>query len=187
MAVGLVPQSPEIKAVLSKKDEHLFVAVDKLESAENTGVIVRNCAAFGVDAFITGETSTDPYLRRSVRNSMGTVFKLPVLYSQNLPRTLLDLKNKHGFTIIAAHPRQDSIPLYDMECRGNICIVLGNEGLGICAEVLKVCDLMVTIPMISGIDSLNVACANAVMLYEIIRRKNLKIEKYRNYQMPPVL
>ena len=163
MAAGLVPQSPELpEAVSIARSPKIFVAVDKLESAENTGVLLRNCAANGVGAIIVGETSADPYLRRAVRNSMGTVFRLPVIYSTDLPQSLCDLRNNYGFSIFAAHPRPGSVPLQSVEFPENCCIVFGNEGRGVSEEVLGVCDEAVNIPMVSGVDSLNVACASAV-------------------------
>ena len=54
------------------------MAIDGLSNAENLGALVRNCAAFGVQALVVGETCSSPYLRRSVRNSMGAIFQLPV-------------------------------------------------------------------------------------------------------------
>lgn len=173
IAAGLVPQSPEIPEVVSiARSPKIFVAVDKLESAENTGVLLRNCAANGVGAIIVGETSADPYLRRAVRNSMGTVFRLPVIYSSDLPQSLRDLRKNYGFSIFAAHPRPGSVPLQSVEFPEDICIVFGNEGSGISEEVLGVCDEAVNIPMVSGVDSLNVACASAVVLYEITRKQH---------------
>ena len=85
MAVGKVPPDPTLERVIASHDgRKLFAAIDGLVNAENVGVVVRNCAAFGVDAVIAGETSSSPYLRRAVRNSMGTVFTLPILHVGNL-------------------------------------------------------------------------------------------------------
>src|SRR5262249_50912522 len=79
LAVGKIPSQPSLDEVLSRSGRPwLLAAVDSLTSAENLGALVRNCAAFGVHALITSETSTSPFLRRAVRNSMGTIFQLPV-------------------------------------------------------------------------------------------------------------
>jgi len=176
MAVGIVPSYSTLDlAVRNAKNPGLAVALDRLESAENTGVIVRNCAACGVDLLIAGETSADPYLRRAVRNSMGNVFGVPVVKSQSLLSTLLTLKNEHGYSIIAAHPNAESISLYSTDLTKNVCIVLGNEGAGISEDILDICDCLVTIPMSSGVDSFNVSCAGAIMLYETNRQRALLI------------
>ena len=76
LAVGTVPPQPRLQDVLAAAPRpRLLVALDGLSSAENVGAVVRNCAAFGVQALITGETSTSPFLRRAVRSSMGTIFR----------------------------------------------------------------------------------------------------------------
>lgn len=176
MAVGKIPFSRSLNDILAhSKKPAILIAVDKLESAENTGVIVRNCAAGGVTALIVGPTSTDPYLRRAVRNSMGTLFKLPVIYSENLAMTLQVLRANYDFQVIAAHPRPDSEIISAIDFSRNSCIILGNEGAGISTEILNICDFMAQIPMVPGIDSLNVACASAVILYEIMRQRSQKL------------
>ncbi|TLY28322.1 MAG: hypothetical protein E6K56_10090, partial [Ignavibacteria bacterium] len=77
MAVAKMPADRSLEETLHNTSRpYLLVALDGLVSAENVGVVARNCAAFGVDAVISGETSSSPYLRRAVRNSMGAVFHL---------------------------------------------------------------------------------------------------------------
>jgi len=172
MAVGIIPQPRSLEQIMANlTGPAIFVALDRLESAENTGVIVRNCAANGVQALIVGERSTDPFLRRAVRNSMGTLFNLPVIYSENLADTLAQLRYSHNFQIIAAHPKAQSQNLFLVDLCKNCCIVLGNEGVGISPDILNQCDIQVRIPMASNIDSLNVSCASAVILYEVTRQR----------------
>ena len=80
LAVGKIPPPASLDDILSKNPKpRLLVAVDALTNAENLGALVRNCVAFGVQALIAGETSSSPFLRRAVRNSMGTIFQLPVI------------------------------------------------------------------------------------------------------------
>ena len=172
MALGTVPQSLTLEVVLEKTPApRLLVAVDHLASAENTGVLVRNCAACGVGALIVGETSADPYLRRAVRNSMGAVFHLPIVYASDLAATLTDLGKRHGFRVMAAHPRPGSAKLQDADFADDCCIVFGHESEGISEKVLQACGRSITIPMAPGIDSFNVACACAVILYEATRQR----------------
>lgn len=176
MAVGIVPSAPSLERILADSSKQLIlVALDRLESSENTGVIVRNCAANGVKAIIIGERSSDPFLRRAVRNSMGTLFKMPVIYSENLVSTLQHLRQAYHFQIIAAHPRAESHPIFSVDFCINSCIVLGNEGEGISPEILQQCTHEVQIPMAPHIDSLNVACASAVILYETMRQQLSKL------------
>jgi tRNA G18 (ribose-2'-O)-methylase SpoU len=172
MAVGRIPKHATLEDVAAKSPHpYLFVAIDGMTNSENLGVLVRNCAAFGVHALIVGETSSSPYLRRAVRNSMGTVFRLPVVEATNLVETLYTLRTNHATRTLAAHPRSDSKPIAEVELSGNCCIAFGSEGEGISPAVLQACDELITIPMQSGVDSLNVASASAVVLYEVQRQR----------------
>ncbi|MDI6765628.1 MAG: RNA methyltransferase [Bacteroidota bacterium] len=171
MAVAKVPSPMKLEEMIAKFSEpYLVVALDGLVNAENVGAIVRNCAAFGVDGIIVGENSSSPYLRRAVRNSMGAVFGIPVVDSSNLVESLSIMKNDYNIKIIAAHLGEDN-SIHATDLSGNICIVLGNEGEGISKTVLDACDMSVTIPMMRGTDSLNVASASAVFLYETRKQR----------------
>jgi tRNA G18 (ribose-2'-O)-methylase SpoU len=172
MALGKVPLSPAIHDLCETLPApRLFVAADGITSAENTGVIIRNCAACGASAFIAGETSADPWLRRSVRNSMGAIFKLPIVYAPSLADTLQIMRRKHGFRIFAAHPRAGSKPVFETDFSRDTCVVFGSEGDGISEAVLAACDAAVAIPMAGHIDSLNVASSSAAVLYEALRQR----------------
>ena len=173
MAVARIPQPLTLQEELARvRHPALLVAVDGLTNAENLGVLVRNCAAFDVDALLVGETSSSPYLRRAVRNSMGTVFNLPVVQLATLVDSLHDLKSKHNIRVVAAHPHAERVALHQAPMTGDCCIVFGSEGEGIRSAVLAACDDLVAIPMQEGVDSLNVASASAVFLYEAQRQRS---------------
>lgn len=191
LAVGKIPAPITLDTILANSPHpRLFVATDGLASAENVGALVRNCAAFGTQALIVGETSSSPFLRRSVRNSMGTIFDLSVVelaklgqrhqYTEKLhaqPHTLVqclqELK-RHGVRCLAAHPHEERRSLWQADFSSDCCIVFGSEGDGISAPVLACCDDAVAIPMAPGIDSLNVTAAAAAFLYEAVRQRTLK-------------
>lgn len=173
LAVGKAPQAVSINECLATLARPLlFVAIEGITSAENVGGLVRNCAAFGCQGIIVGETSCSPYLRRAVRASMGTIFKMPVIESDNLLATLVELK-RHGVACVAAHPHTDKKTVSDANFARDCCIVLGSEGEGIRPETLAACDEWVAIPMENGVDSLNVGTAGAVFLYEASRQRRL--------------
>jgi tRNA G18 (ribose-2'-O)-methylase SpoU len=171
MAVGRLPEPVPLGEVLSRAARpHLLVALEGLTNAENLGVVVRNCVAFGVQALIVGETSSTPYLRRAVRNSMGTVFKLPIVEPRSLVDALCQLRAR-GVRCIAAHGPSQGSTLARCDLTGDCCIVLGSEGYGLSKAVLAVCDESVSIPMANEVDSLNVGNAGAVFLYEANRQR----------------
>ena len=171
LAVGRVPRQLSLEEAYGRAHcPRLFAAVDSLSSAENMGAVVRNCAALNVSLLIVGETSSSPYLRRAVRSSMGTIFQQAVLESGDLLSTLVDLRQR-GMRCVAAHPHVSGKTLPQSDLRGDCCIVLGSEGYGISRPVLEACDEAVAIPMPATIDSLNVASAAAVFLYEVNRQR----------------
>lgn len=171
LAVGQIPPAPSLASVLSGRTRpYLFAAVEGVSNAENIGVLVRNSAAFGVQGLILGETCGSAYLRRAVRSSMGTVFKLPVMESTSLAATLKTLRDQ-GVHCIAAHPHTDQRVLSQANFAQDCCIVFGSEGNGISPAVLAACDDAVVIPMHGGVDSLNVGSAAAAFLYEARRQR----------------
>ena len=188
LAVGKIPPPVSLDDVLSNNRKPLLlVAVDALTNAENLGALVRNCVAFDVQALIVGETSSSPFLRRAVRNSMGTIFQLSVIELAKLglrhrfktkphatklilAECLQELRAR-GVRCIAAHPHTDNKFLSQADFTSDCCIVFGGEGDGISKPVLEACDDAVAIPMPPAVDSLNVGAAAAVFLYEAARQR----------------
>lgn len=171
LAIGRIPVAETVESVLARsKSPRLFVAIDALTNAENVGTMVRNCAAFGVQALIVGETCSSPFLRRSVRSSMGTVFQLPIVEVHSLVQSLREL-SRAGIRTIAAHPHATWQPLWKTDLRIDCCILFGSEGYGIRPEVLAASDQAVAIPMHAGVDSLNVSAAATAFLYEAVRQR----------------
>lgn len=172
LAVAKIPPPVALDDLLARSPSpRLFVAADGLTNAENIGALVRNCAAFGAQALFVGETCASPFLRRAVRNSMGTVFELPILETPSLVAALWELQSR-GVRCLAAHPHTDQSHIWQTDFKGDCCIVLGSEGEGLSEAVRKACDAAVAIPMAGGVDSLNVASASAVFLYEARRQRD---------------
>jgi tRNA G18 (ribose-2'-O)-methylase SpoU len=196
LAVGKIPPPVPLDTILSKSPKpQLLVAVDALNNAENLGALVRNCVAFGVQALIIGETSSSPFLRRAVRNSMGAILQLPVVelkQRRGLHESRTELKRREtpppeknltltqtlhklrasGVRCLAAHPHTDKKVLSQADFSGDCCLVFGSEGHGISPPVLAACDEAVAIPMSPVVDSLNVGAAAVVFLYEVNRQRN---------------
>jgi tRNA G18 (ribose-2'-O)-methylase SpoU len=188
LAVGKIPPPASLDDILQDSRKPLMlVAVDGLTNAENLGALVRNCVAFGAQSLIVGETSSSPFLRRAVRNSMGTIFQLPVIElaklgqrhqfttkphdtKLTLAECLKELRSR-GVRCVAAHPHTDGKFLSRADFSGDCCIVFGSEGDGISPAVLESCDEAVAIPMPPTVDSLNVGAAAAVFLYEASRQR----------------
>ena len=170
LAIGRVPEPSSRDHLLALPRPRLFAAVDAVVNSVNVGLVLRNAVAMGVQALVVGETSAHPYLRRSVRSCMGTVFKVPYHLSNDLVATIHALRSA-GVRCLAAHPHTDQRLLPDADLAGDCCVILGSEGEGIRPVVLEACDEKVAIPMQSGVDSLNVGNASAVFFYEAWRQR----------------
>lgn len=171
LAVARIPRPDSLESVVAaSRQPRLFVATDGINNSENMGILVRNCAAFGTQALLIGETSSSPYMRRAVRTSMGTIFKLPYVECKCLAYTLR-LLNKCGIKTVAAHPHSEKRFISQVDLTGDVCIVFGSEGEGISPEVLDACAEWAEIEMACGVDSLNVGSSSAVVLYEVWRQR----------------
>jgi tRNA G18 (ribose-2'-O)-methylase SpoU len=171
LAVARIPPLPDFETLLNNSPQPLLlVAVEGIASAENLGAIVRCCAAFGVHFLIVGETCGSPFQRRAVAGSMGTIFEQPAVRVENLVAALTTLRAR-GVRCLAAHPRPDAKKLARVDLRGDCCLVFGAEGPGLTSAVLTACDEAVEIPMPSHMNSLNVAVATGVFLYESTRQR----------------
>jgi tRNA G18 (ribose-2'-O)-methylase SpoU len=171
LAVAKIPSLPDLTMLLKNSPRPLLLAaVEGIASAENLGAVVRSCAAFGAHFLIVGETCGSPFQRRAVSGSMGAIFEQPVARVENLVATLAALRAR-GARCLAAHPRPGAKKLAAVDLRGDCCLLFGAEGPGLTAVALAACDDTVEIPMPSHMNSLNVAAATAVFLYEATRQR----------------
>ena len=167
MIAAKEPRRPTLReASKSWRSPHLILALNALKDSENVGMIVRNAAAFGVDALIVDRQTVHPYLRRPVRVSMGAVMDVPVISVDRLPDALRWLTRNCGTRIIVTSPHAKARGIDTVSFKGNICLVLGSEGRGVSRAVTSAADLVVAIPMSGPVDSLNVASASAILLYQ---------------------
>lgn len=143
----------------------------EITNAENLGLLARVAAGLGVGAMVLGPRCADPWYRRSVRVSMGAVFRLPMVRLKDaeggLDAGLDALRTRHGYTLIATVTDPTAPPLEQVNPAAGTkpAILLGSEGYGLSPETIARCDQRVRIPMHGDIDSLNVAVAAGIVLY----------------------
>ncbi|MCK1797871.1 RNA methyltransferase [Streptomyces sp. XM4193] len=132
----------------------------------NLGAAFRNAAALGVDAVFLTPRCADPLYRRAVKVSMGTVFRVPWTRLTSWPKDL-DLFRRSGFVTAALCLDEKSITVDELAARRyeNLALMLGTEGDGLSVGAQRAADEWVRIPMVAGVDSLNVAAASAVAFY----------------------
>ncbi len=170
MALARIPPPRPLDAVLARAPRPwLLLAIDDVTNSENVGTMVRSAAALGAAAVIAGETCASPWLRRAVRASMGAAFAVPIVETEDLAATLEHLRRR-GVACLAATPRA-TLAISRAELTADCCPVVGHEGRGVRQQVQAACSGTISIPMASGVDSLNVAAAAAVLLYEAARQR----------------
>jgi len=147
----------------------LLLALDRLQDPGNLGTLMRTAEAAGVSGLITLPGCADPFSPKVLRSSMGSAFRLPLL-TEATAQDLNDLRQNHGFQIVAAAGEGETDYCY-YDWRQKTLLLLGNEGRGVSPELMRQCDVRLRIPMHAGVESLNVAAAGAVMLFEAARQR----------------
>lgn len=160
------PQLPGPAALL--KEARRVVVLEDIVDHTNVGAIFRSVAGLGADAVLVTPRCADPLYRRSVRVSMGTVLQVPWT---RLPEwhEAAPILHDAGFEIAALALSDDAVSLEDYAAAApdRVALVLGSEGDGLSRRALAAADRIVTIPMLHGVDSLNVASASAVALWAL--------------------
>lgn len=151
------------------KASPLVMMVEHVENADNLGMLLRSTDAAGVDGVVLAADTTDPFNRRVVRGSRGAVFTVPICVSHDITRPVAEAR-KHDLQVIAASARSD-VPYTAPDYARPSLIVVGNEHVGISDELRELADTVVRIPMRGRINSLNIAVAASILLYEALRQR----------------
>jgi tRNA G18 (ribose-2'-O)-methylase SpoU len=160
------PTLPEPAELL--KDARRVVVLEDIVDHTNVGAIFRSVAGLGADAVLISPRCADPLYRRSVRVSMGTVLQVPWTRIAEWDEAAPVLHDA-GFEIAALALSDEAVSLdaYAAAPPERVALVLGSEGDGLSRRALSAADRVVTIPMLHGVDSLNVASASAVALWAL--------------------
>lgn len=142
-----------------------LVVCPDISNVENIGSIVRLSAGFGADALVLGEKCHDPFWRQSVRVSMGTIFSLPLVHTDDLLRDIGRLTREWGVEFAATVLDPDAEPLAGATRPGRFGLLFGGEAQGLEPAYVAGCGRRLTLPMKLATDSLNVAVAAGIFLY----------------------
>ena len=158
----------KIRGIVSKLEEreigNKVLLIDELQDPGNLGTIIRSSVAFNIDTIILSENTVDLYNDKVIRSSEGMIFKINII-KRNLKDTINELKNKN-YTIYGTKVTNGT-NLKNATFQDKIAFIVGNEGNGIRKEILDLCDEYLYIPMNEKCESLNVAIATSIILYEI--------------------
>ena len=149
-------------------NEDIIVVLDGIQDPGNLGTILRTVDSVGLSQIILSEKTADPYNPKVVRSTMGAIYRVNIIRSNNIIETLKNMKkNKYEITATYLNTNES---IYDIDYSKK-AIVIGNEANGVSKEVIDLADIKVKIPMLGKTESLNAAVATGVILYEYVRRK----------------
>ncbi len=145
-----------------------LVALDGVQDPGNVGTILRTADAAGFEGVILSEQCADVFSPKLLRATMGSLFRMPVTVTADLPGMLTTLRDGQGFHILSS--QLDGMPFYQREKVGErFVLVIGSEGNGVTEEVKALATHRVRLPMRGGAESLNAAVAAGIMMYELTR------------------
>lgn len=171
---GIVLQIPDYSYVDISKfynvDDAFVVILDHLEDPHNFGAIIRTCEAAGVHGIIIPKDRSVGVNSTVMKVSAGALENMDVACVTNLNSTIQDLK-KHGFWIVGTD--MNGTDYTEIDYRGKIAIVIGNEGSGMSRLVRESCDFIASIDMVGKINSLNASVAAGVVIYQAVQGRKI--------------
>lgn len=160
-----------VRAARDKGEDPFVFLLDGIEDPHNLGAIIRSANLAGAHGVIIPKNRAVGLTATVARTSAGALNYTPVARVTNLAKTIEDLK-KEGLWFVCAD--MDGTLMYELNLKGPIGLVIGNEGEGVSRLVREKCDLTARIPMQGDIDSLNASVAAGVLAYEIVRQRMAK-------------
>ena len=158
-----------VESLKNKQTNSLIVMLDGVEDPHNLGSIIRTAFSAEVDGIIIPKRRSSPVTAVVEKASAGAVANMPIIQVTNLTNTIEQLKEEN-FWIIGAEGSA-SQDYFDADYNMNCVLVFGGEDRGVSTLVKKHCDILVKIPMLNKINSLNVANAASIIIYEVVRQK----------------
>ena len=151
-----------------RKNTHLLV-LENIQDPGNLGTMIRAGEGAGVTGILMDRTTVDIFNPKTIRATMGALYRVPFYITPDLPETLRDLKQR-GVTLYGAH-LEGAVSYEEPDYRGHTGFLIGNEGNGLSPEIAELADIRIRIPMEGRTESLNAAVAAALLMYEVSRQR----------------
>lgn len=158
----------DIKSLMGQK-QGLFLLLENIQDPGNLGTMLRVGEGAGVTAVIADKTTVDLYNPKTIRSTMGSIYRVPFAAAEDFSGAVRELK-EHGVNIFAAHLK-GSVTYEQGDYRGSAGFLIGNEGNGLTREAAGLSDTYIRIPMEGQVESLNAAVAAGILLYEAKRQR----------------
>lgn len=151
------------------KKQMLFIVLEDMQDPGNLGTVFRTGEGAGVDGIIMSGRTVDVYNPKTIRSTMGSVYRVPFLYAEDICAAIRTLQ-QHGICVYAAQLKKSKS--YDMfDYRKGTAFLIGNESNGLKEETAECADAYLRIPMEGRVESLNAAVASSILLYEAYRQR----------------
>ncbi len=160
VAIDILSPSYQSTEVIKDLLAYRLIALDGIQNPQNLGMIIRSCAAGNIDGIILPKKNSAKISPLVAKASVGTLFKIPIYYCENLAPVLRELEAKKY--LLSSHAKES---IYDAKLEQKTIFVLGNESEGVSKEVEKECDAKLKIPLNRGVESLNVAVTAALLAF----------------------
>ncbi|MDO5516865.1 MAG: RNA methyltransferase [Clostridium sp.] len=167
-------QPQGIVAVINMSEKQIdlngnfYLLCDKVQDPGNLGTIIRTAHAVGVQGIILTKGTVDIYNEKTIRSTMGSIFYVPIHYDDDNFTLVKKLKSEGFKTVVTSLDTDKNF--FEEDIRGKVLLTVGNEGNGVSDEVYELADIKVKIPMPGNSESLNVAIATSVIMYEKVRQ-----------------
>ena len=148
--------------------QDIIVMLDDVQDPGNLGTILRTVDSIGLNQIIVSKGTADAFNPKVVRSTMGAIFRLKIIESENLAQTIREIRKHHYKLVVTSLQTENSI--YDIDFNKKI-IVIGNEANGVSKEIQEMADEKVKIPMLGKTESLNASVAAGIVMYEYVRQK----------------
>ena len=179
--IGDVKTPQGIIGVLKKEQRNIdyvldrnsgfWVALDRVQDPGNMGTIIRTIDAAGGDGVVLLEGCVDPYNPKTIRSTMGSIFRIPIVKADNSNDFFLKLRERQAHIITSDMNGENIFNWQGAKSGSTKVLVIGNESKGIRQEIHHMATSTVSIPIIGGAESLNASVAAGIMIYEILRKE----------------
>ncbi|NLN41655.1 MAG: RNA methyltransferase [Clostridiales bacterium] len=166
----LIKEHNDIDYVLDT-NSGFWVALDRVQDPGNMGTIIRTVDAAGGDGVVLLEGCVDPYNPKTIRSTMGSIFRIPIIKVDNSNDFFLKLKERQAHIITSDMNGENIFNWQGAKSSSIKVLVIGNESKGIRQEIHRIASSTVSIPIIGGAESLNASVAAGIMIYEILRKE----------------
>lgn len=168
LCVLSMPQH-DLSQLLEKDKQGVYLVLEDIQDPGNLGTMIRSGEGAGISGVIMSRNTVDVFNPKTVRATMGSIYRVPFVYTDELGKTICDMKEK-GIQTYAAH--LEGKRSYDKEdYRQATAFLIGNEGNGLSRQIADMADAYIRIPMSGRVESLNAAIAATLLIYEAARQR----------------